>query len=114
MFRIVWIKHCFQVVAVTPNSSRIFWWAAPFAGEATRIRHGWFGHKGCFQQQFMLPIVAVVVHICEGGTYARHHRGKAYPLCVDQSQLVKTVGIGAVRTSYCQFETCRDGSSPSP
>jgi len=35
------------------------------------IRHGWFGHKDRFQQQFMRPIVAVVVHICEGGTYAR-------------------------------------------
>ncbi|PYX63052.1 MAG: hypothetical protein DMG78_32340 [Acidobacteria bacterium] len=85
MFRMVWIKHCFQVVGVTPDSSRVFWRAAPLVGEAARIRHGWFGHKDRFQQQFMLPTVAVVVHIGEGGTYARHHRGKAYPLCVDHS-----------------------------
>src|SRR5215471_21081688 len=89
----VWISHCFKIVSVASDSSAIFRRTAPLAGDAAWVRRLWSRHEDRLQQQFVVPVVAIVVNISARGSHARQPSSDARALRVDQSHVVVVTDV---------------------
>src|SRR5207249_7048753 len=67
MLLVLRITDRLQELLVAPDPGNVLWWTGPFASQTAWVGDAWLRREDLFDVDPMLPVVAEVVQVAEGG-----------------------------------------------